>query len=183
MTGKRQHRSLARGRSILALSVLALLALSCPPALAGADSSGIQYEDAPPTVSGGKAKQDREQSAGASGAASGGSSAGGAAGGGGSGSSGSGSGGGAASGSGGVGTVDGAAGQGNPGAGSPGSVGSAQALEAGRPASSGGGSSPLVPILIAIAALAAISLGALLIRHRRRGASDSPAASSLPEAG
>lgn len=34
----------------------------------------------------------------------------------------------------------------------------------------GGGSSPVLPILIALAVLAAISIGALLIRHHRQGA-------------
>jgi len=46
----------------------------------------------------------------------------------------------------------------------------------------GGGSSPLVPILIAIAALAAISIGAVMLRARRQrdgrgGAPVSPEAS------
>jgi hypothetical protein len=44
-----------------------------------------------------------------------------------------------------------------------------------------GGSSPLVPILIAIAALAAISIGAVMLRAKRqrdgRGGSVSPEAS------
>ena len=40
----------ASGRSIFALSVLALLALACFPVLAHADSSGVQYSDAPPTA-------------------------------------------------------------------------------------------------------------------------------------
>jgi hypothetical protein len=46
---------------------------------------------------------------------------------------------------------------------------------------SSGGSSPLVPILIAIAALAAISIGAVMIRAKRQrdesGSSVSPEAS------
>lgn len=41
-------------------------------------------------------------------------------------------------------------------------------------ASDGGSSSPLVPILIAIAALAAISIAAVVIRQRRRGGPGSP---------
>lgn len=53
-----------------------------------------------------------------------------------------------------------------------GDVGSAQKLEV-APASSGqssdDGSSPLVPILIAIAVLAAISIGAYYYRQRRQG--------------
>jgi hypothetical protein len=42
-----------------------------------------------------------------------------------------------------------------------------------QPASDDGGSSPLVPILIAIAALAAVSIGVVVMRNRR-GGSDSP---------
>jgi cobalamin biosynthesis Mg chelatase CobN len=43
--------------------------------------------------------------------------------------------------------------------------------QTGQPAShsSGGGSSPLVPILIAVAVLAAISIGAVIYRQRRQG--------------
>jgi hypothetical protein len=37
------------------------------------------------------------------------------------------------------------------------------------PASSDGGSSPLVPILIAVAVLAAIAIGAVVYRQRRQG--------------
>jgi cobalamin biosynthesis Mg chelatase CobN len=55
--------------------------------------------------------------------------------------------------------------------------------ETGKPAShSSGGSSPLVPILIAIAVLAAISIGAVIYRQRRQdgGGSGSPVS---PKAG
>lgn len=50
------------------------------------------------------------------------------------------------------------------------------------PSESDGGSSPLVPILIAIAVLAAISIGVVVMRQRRRGdpSSGSPVS---PEAG
>jgi len=41
-------------------------------------------------------------------------------------------------------------------------------------ASSGGGSSPLVPILIAIAALAGISIAAVIVRQRRHRNSPEP---------
>jgi hypothetical protein len=44
-----------------------------------------------------------------------------------------------------------------------------------------GSSSPLVPILIAIAVLAAISIGAVLYRQRRQRSE--PGASATPEAG
>ncbi|HEX5712313.1 MAG TPA: hypothetical protein VFX85_03250 [Solirubrobacterales bacterium] len=56
----------------------------------------------------------------------------------------------------------------------------------GTQASSDDGSSPLVPILIAVAALAAISIAAVVIRQRRQrggpGAQVSPKATS-PKAG
>ena len=166
----------AGGRSILALSVVALLALGCFPVLAQADSSGIQYSDAPPTVTGGTVPNGQEPPASSSNAQSGGG-----------GSAGSGSGGGSSAGGpssnspGTASTAGGGAGQ--QGKDFNGSVGQGTATGSGsKPASSqdGGGSSPLAPILIAIAALAAISLGAVMIRQRRRGASGSPVS---PEAG
>ena len=46
--------------------------------------------------------------------------------------------------------------------------------------SEGGGSSPLVPILIAIAVLAAISIGVVMIRQRRQRRG--PSATASPEA-
>jgi hypothetical protein len=48
--------------------------------------------------------------------------------------------------------------------------GQAQPAAQSVPHSDGGGSSPLVPILIAIAALAAISIGAVMLRARRQRA-------------
>jgi cobalamin biosynthesis Mg chelatase CobN len=48
--------------------------------------------------------------------------------------------------------------------------GQAQPAAQNAPHSDGGGSSPLVPILIAIAALAAISIGAVMLRARRQRA-------------
>jgi cobalamin biosynthesis Mg chelatase CobN len=52
MFGTRQSSAPARGRSILALSTLALLALCCVPVLAYGSSAGFQYEDAPQTATG-----------------------------------------------------------------------------------------------------------------------------------
>jgi hypothetical protein len=46
------------------------------------------------------------------------------------------------------------------------------------PASSDDGSSPLVPILIAIAVLAAISIAAIMIRQRRQRDGSSPSLST-----
>jgi cobalamin biosynthesis Mg chelatase CobN len=73
---------------------------------------------------------------------------------------------------------NGGTGQGNPGSGSNGGKAppvkqSVQAQPAPQSASHGdsGGSSPLVPILIAIAALAAISIGAVMLRAKRQRAS------------
>ena len=44
----------------------------------------------------------------------------------------------------------------------------------GTPASDDGGSSPLVPILIAILVLAAISLAVVMLRQRRQGGPTAP---------
>lgn len=54
----------------------------------------------------------------------------------------------------------------------------------GKPASHSddGGSSPLVPILIAIAVLAAISVAVVMIRQRRQRNSGGPSAAASPEA-
>jgi len=53
----------------------------------------------------------------------------------------------------------------------------------GQPASHGDdGSSPLVPILIAIAVLAAISVAVVMIRQRRQRNSGGPTAAASPEA-
>jgi len=157
----------ARGRSIFALSVLALLALGCFPLLAQADSSGLQYSDAPPTVTGHTTSNGNEPPAGKSNAHEGGS-------GGNTGSPGKGSAKGGSSGKPGDGQAAGAGGgkgsQGNGSQNSPGAGGKATGAEA-EPAStsSDSGSSPLVPILIAIAVLAAISIGVVVMRQRRRG--------------
>jgi hypothetical protein len=183
MFGTRQVSAPARGRSMLALLVLALLALACFPVLAQADSSEIEYRDAPPTVTGEKAPNDNGPSAGSSNAPPGGGGGGGTAGPGSS--DGGSSGGGSSQNSGGIsGTPgDGTGQQGSPGKNQSSAVGPGKATEGGAtPVSSqdDGGSSPLVPILIAIAVLAAISLGAVMYR-RRRGLSSGSSVS--PEAG
>jgi len=146
--------------------VFALLAFACFPVFAQAeDSSGIQYEDAVPTVTGkhpselsatssGAKTPNQSSTASGSGSSSGGSSSGKSAGG-------------AATTGNGTGN-----GQGSPGKG--GGIGQGQATQpispAGEtaPTSNDSGSSPLVPILIAILVLAAISLGVVMVRRRRQ---------------
>ncbi len=153
------------------LSVLALLALACFPVLAHADSSGVQYENAVPTVTG---KHHSGTPATSSAVANGGASKPSRTGSGGAGSSSGGSS---------SGKSNTAGGKGGTGQSSP---GNAQQLgtPAGEPvpiSHGSGGASPLVPILIAILVLAAISIGAVMIRQRRqRGASG---ASVSPRAG
>jgi cobalamin biosynthesis Mg chelatase CobN len=183
MIGMR-HRSRTPGRSfVLLLSVLAL-AFVCLPAAAGADSSGIQYEDAPPTATG-EQPTSRDQTPARSSDVNGGATAPSGQGGGGSGSSGGSSsdpssrdgGGGLAA----AGKNDGGNGKGSQGLAGGGQLHPAkklsQATETTTEEKGDGGSSPLVPILIAIAVLAAISIGALLYRQRRqRGGSLSPEA-------
>jgi MYXO-CTERM domain-containing protein len=163
------------------------LAFACLPALAQADSSGIQYEDAPPTATGQKPTVRHEppaESSSASGGATAPSSQGGSASGGAGGSSSEDP----SSESGGVASTggNGGNGQGSPGTAADNPVaGGEQGISQGSPvetksaAEDDGGSSPLVPILIAIAVLAAISLGALTMRQRRQrqGGSISPEAS------
>lgn len=152
------------GPPVLVLSVLALLAFACVPALAKADSQGFQYQDAPPTVSGGAPEESDLSGGGSSTSGVGGGSGGDGSGSGGSGGGSSGKGGangaGNASGSNGVAGIG--DGEGLAGTGS----GDASASEVGT---AGGGSSPLVPILIAIALLAAASIGYVLYRQRRGG--------------
>lgn len=166
--------------AVLLLSVLAVLASACSPAPALAEeASGPQYETEVPTVP-------QEQGSGGGGHHNG--------------STGGGSGGSPAEisnspGQGGGGKNPGAAGgshkgQGNqgpesggsnPGGGSEGApqgkagLGENRQLKPGENASSteSESSSPLVPILIAIAVLAAISIGAFYYRQRRQGAGSS----------
>jgi cobalamin biosynthesis Mg chelatase CobN len=172
MTGTQNLQARSSGRSILALSVLALLALGCFPLLAHADSSGIQYSDAPPTVTGTHKIPTKPEPPAHSSKANGGASAPDASGGAGA-SKGSSAGDSSSKSGGASGTAnDGGTGQqGSPGKGSAdGSKSSASTgVGSGEPASSSSddSSSPLVPILVAIAALAAISIGVVTYRRRR----------------
>lgn len=177
MFGTRQVSAPLWGRSIFALSVLALLAMGYFPVLAHADSSGIQYSDAPPTATGGheipskSAPPAHSSKANGGQAAQGGNSAN---------PSGKGSSaGGPSSKSGDTANGDGTGQQGSPGQGSagksdkPGSPAGGNG-EATSSVTSDDGSSPLVPILIAIAVLAAISIGVVMMRQRRRRGSGVP---------
>lgn len=176
------------GRPAVALvSVLALLAFACFPVVAQAETV-YEPEDTnlsngggnPPTIphkntgSGGSSPgadaSDARDGDGGSGQPSDESS----------GSQGGASGGGNPSSPGGGGDAKGKAGEGGTGAGGK-PVGNLQDLETLQPASSTAeddSSSPLVPILIAVAVLAAISVGAVLARQRRgSGSPVSPKAS------
>lgn len=173
-----RHRARSSALSVFSLlSVLALLALACFPVLAQAESAaGVQYEDAPPTIKvpGHKTKAHHEEPGANTSNSQNGVGGPGA----GSGNSGGGKSGGSSGGPSGKSSnpstgKDAGTGQSNPGNGSSSAqkgdtqgVGSAT----GTPASSksSGGSSPLVPILIAIALLAAISIGVVVMRQRRQ---------------
>jgi cobalamin biosynthesis Mg chelatase CobN len=166
--------------------MLALLAFAVSPGLAQAEeASGIQYEPDVPTVPGKqkiptkeKKSNSGEPEAGSSKSPTGGGSGGGNhPGGGGTGNTGQGNQGGGTGG-----TQAGGGGQNSGGQNGGGQNPSTTNVSSGAPAgseSSGGSSSPLVPILIAIAALAAISIGAVVYRQRRGrgGSSVSPKAS------
>lgn len=173
MIGTRHLPARSSGRLAFALPlVLALLAFALSPGLAQADSSGVIYGEAPPTVPGKKKTVGEDETrAHGSNTDSGGSTAPG-----GSGGSGGGSGSQAGS-SGGTNPSTGgsdSAGQGADGkrgtaAGETGSVQSSQPVTTPAAADEDrSSSSPLVPILIAIAILAAISIGAVLIKQRRQ---------------
>ena len=181
MFGMRQVSARSAGRSIFALSVLALLALGCFPVLAQADSSGIQYSDAPPTATGNHSIPTRSEPPAHSSKTNGGAAApavhhAGDSSGGGSSEGGSSTKSGNASGA----AKDGGTGQqGSPGQGSTGNSKGHPANSAGgngesAPSQSDDGSSPVVPILIAVAALAAISIGFVMMRQRRRRGSGVP---------
>jgi hypothetical protein len=170
--------------------VLALLALACFPVLAHATDSGeAQYTDAPPTVTGKKPPKSQGPPANKSTAQNGGQPAqqpkggsnegnhtqaesrqGGSPGG---------SGGGTGGGGGGTGGSKGGGGNGSGHSSNPSPPGGGTTKPV--PTGSDSGSSPLVPILIAIAALAAISIGAVMFRQRRRRGT--PSAPVSPKAG
>jgi cobalamin biosynthesis Mg chelatase CobN len=179
MNGMRRRQPLLSGPAFAAMSVIALLALACLPSLALAgDSSEIEYQNAVPNPYGENnpthhqhhhsppVAHSSETGGTAPGGSGSGSSRGGSSGGGSTSSNGGGSP--ARTGNGG-GTGQGSPGSGAGGKESPSVQGGNHAGEA--PASQsgeGGGSSPLVPILIAIAVLAAISVGAVMYRQRRQ---------------
>jgi cobalamin biosynthesis Mg chelatase CobN len=177
MLGMRHHPARTSGRPAFALlSVLALLAMACFPVASQAEESvNPVYETEVPSPTGPKKTPQSKNDSGAKSSQTGGATAPGGAGE--SSESGSGSSeeasGGAVRGSGG----DGGTGQGSPGDGSKGEAnqagnqqpqGSQQGEQARAATSSDDSSSPLVPILIAIAVLAAISIGAILYRQRRQ---------------
>lgn len=180
-------RSSARPAFLL-LSVLAVLALALFPGLAQAeDNSGIQYESEVPTVpshessnipsndkSGGSTKPSEKGSEASSSNSPGGGGTGG--------SNDPGQGGGAHSGQSSQAGGGGSQQSGNGSQNASGKVNAAQALPTTTDASQssgGGGSSPLVPILIAVALLAAISIGYYVSRQRRQ---NSDSAVSSPKA-
>jgi len=180
MFGSR-HQGHAWNRSVFSLlSVLALLAFACLPVAANADSSGAEYETETPSAygshkstptvvggggGGGKAHSSNE-AGGGGGSGSGGSSGGDA---------GTGSGSGAAGGKAGNGSTNPQHGNGS--GDSPGDL-AVQTAEPIGNESEDGGSSPVVPILIALALLAAISAGIVIMRQRRQ-----PDSSAAPKAG
>jgi hypothetical protein len=177
------HRQGTRGSgrsALVLLSVLALLALACFPVLAQADSVGPEYNtalpgDGGPTQNENIAKSSKSPKSGGAEAPP-------------------------TSGGAGEGYAEQAPpsseGQGNPNAdtgggtsqGSPGKGNnppagtkvhpSAPHVQSTPAATSDDGSSPLVPILIAAAVLAAISIAALLIRQRRQRDGSSPSLST-----
>src|SRR6476646_557814 len=183
MLGSRHLPARGSGRSVFSLlSVLAVLAFALLPAAANADSAGYEYENAvptptggahkAPTVVGGGGEEDKAEASDKGGGSTGG--------------TGPGSGGGS--------TGDGhgstPAGQGSGehtggnGSTSPqhqndakdagGQAGKLTAVPADSQGSDGGGSSPVVPILIVVALLAAISVGVVYWQRRRGGDADSP---------
>ncbi len=191
MNRTRRQRGRNSARSVASLlSVLVLVALACFPVLAHAASEIPQYESEIPTTKGHQhppTQSDNPPGDGES-HSNGGATAsdGGQAGTPGSGSSSGGSSSGGESANAGNNPSTGSGGgngQGSPGNGAtadgkPGTLSQAKPISSDASSSDDGGSSPLVPILIAIAALAAISIGAVVIRQRRQG----PGSSISPEA-
>jgi hypothetical protein len=193
MTGARRRQGQFSAHVLCLLSMFALLAFALFPVAAGADSSGVQYSDAPPTATGKEplnetpAKSSKSKSGGVSnpsntsnsqeahpsdGESSPGSTA-----------SKSDT---APPSSANAGQND-AGQQGNQGhdsqAKSQGGQqqGQQSAAKPTTTSNDGGGSSPLVPALIAIAVLAAISVGAMMLRQRRRRGT--PVKTVSPKAG
>jgi hypothetical protein len=182
MNPNHRQRPRGSGRSALLLwSVLALLAFACAPVAAQADSGEVEYESVLPKADGNgpsqneqiAEKSDSPKNGGAEAPASHGSTG-----------SGEGSymGGTPSSESGGGATGNEGSGQGKADKGtSPpakGGVQQATPLSKSSPKSDGGSSSPLVPILIGIFVLAAISIGAVMIRQRRQRDGSSPSLST-----
>lgn len=171
---------------------MALFAFALFPAFAQADSGELQYSDAPPTATGGKEPSGRKAPAKSSSSSSGGASApsstadsadSGPSDG--SSSSDDASGGSGGGGAGDKGGGDGGTGQGSRDDAASGVSGSpaqspAQTVAPSASTEDDGGSSPLVPILVAILALAAISFGAMMLKQRRR--KDTSAARVSPKA-
>lgn len=192
-----------RGRVSAALLALSLTSALFVPALAQAGSATQQYTESPPSATGGNPTPGSNgspstggsgggssQNQGASGASSGSGSPAAPVSGGGSGTSG------AEQGSTSGGTGETGSGQGGSGSGGVTSGGSRKndktnnqpvAVSSGTPTSAStddGGSSALVPILIAVAVLAALSIGAVLYRMRRaNGAKGTEPGASAPRAG
>jgi len=146
-------------------SLSVLLAFVCFPVAARADSAGAQYQDRLPTPTG-KSSEGNPSSGGGGDEAANQPSVSGGDGDATSGKGGDGKGGGAAGGGSGPGG-NGGAGQAG-GADGEAGIGGATATGDARDGGSGDGGSPLVPILIGIAALAAVSLGALWMMSRRQ---------------
>jgi hypothetical protein len=179
MNSIRRQGTRGSGRSaLLLLSVLALLALACFPILAQADSVGPEYNTALPGDGG--AKQNENIAKSSESPKTGGAEAPPSAG---TGESYAEQAPPSSEGQGGVNAgPEGGSGQGSPDKGNnphgESKVQPAAPHAQSTPNSSDDGSSPLVPILIAAAVLAAISIAALLIRQRRQRDGSSPSLST-----
>ena len=175
MFGTNHRAAPVRGRSILALSSLALLAFCCLPVLAQASSAGAQYQDAAPGAPGGGSPNKSDLSGGSSSTSGIGSAAGGGDGSKGAKSSGGGKGSSSKSG-------DGT--QSSQGSGDIGGNQGVAGENAAAPGTDSGGSSPLVPILIAIVVLAGGSVAYVMYKRRRAAADpNDPSSAVTPEAG
>lgn len=180
MFGTDQSLPRARGRSLLALSTLALLAFCCLPVLAYGSSTGYQYQDAPPTATGKPpSEKDHDGSQATSGvpgksSATGGNSPGGSG-------SDEGAGGSATKSGGGPGGSDAKAQQGSQAKdGKDASISGDPAASNTEPGSDDGGTSPLVLALMAVLVLGLGSVAYLAVKRRRDDDSDSPDSSGSP---